>query len=149
MATIQKINGIKQTWHTIEFSNNHTNPTTTPHTVKPPLDSANKRSTRHHEPHQTRCRHNTKPNQKTKSNRSERKVKSTSPGTKQLPTTRNNTSRQPASKVKSEHRYPDHTQSNNQKAARPCTRQRYHNSNTNMNQKKHQPEFINNTQLSK
>src|SRR5699024_12114560 len=23
MATIQKINGIKQTWHTIEFSNNH------------------------------------------------------------------------------------------------------------------------------
>lgn len=31
MATIQKINGIKQTWHTIEFSNNHTNPTTTPH----------------------------------------------------------------------------------------------------------------------
>src|SRR5699024_173344 len=27
-----KINGIKQTWHTIEFSNNHTNPPTTPNT---------------------------------------------------------------------------------------------------------------------
>ena len=46
MATIQKINGIKQTWHTIEFSNNHTNPTTPPHNVRPSSDSANKHDPR-------------------------------------------------------------------------------------------------------
>src|SRR5699024_6473202 len=42
----QKINGIKQTWHTIEFSNNHTNPTTPPHNVRPSSDSANKHDPR-------------------------------------------------------------------------------------------------------
>src|SRR5699024_5030930 len=41
-----KINGIKQTWHTIEFSNNHTNPTTPPHNVRPSSDSANKHDPR-------------------------------------------------------------------------------------------------------
>src|SRR5690625_7962224 len=68
-ATIQK-NGIKQTWHTIEFSNNHTHPTTTPQTRDHHQAVQQKRFTRC-EPHQTGAEHNTKQHHNTMSNQGE------------------------------------------------------------------------------
>src|SRR5690625_623305 len=65
-ATIQK-NGIKQTWHTIEFSNNHTHPTTTPQTRDHHQAAQQKRFTRC-EPHQTGAEHNTKQHHNTMPN---------------------------------------------------------------------------------
>ncbi|NWN89108.1 MAG: hypothetical protein HLX51_11320 [Micrococcaceae bacterium] len=63
-----KINGIKQTWHTIEFSNNHTHPTTTPQTQShhQAVKTHDPQTTMNHTKHS--AEHNTKPKQTTKSN---------------------------------------------------------------------------------
>src|SRR5699024_6424644 len=96
MATIQKINGIKQTWHTIEFSNNHppnNNPTKP---AGPP--SGSKKPTAH----------NTKPSRTRKANQSSQT--NTHHSTPQNASSSTNQAYQQAnSKVKSANRDPNHT----------------------------------------
>src|SRR5699024_12237719 len=96
MATIQQINGIKQTWHTIEFSNNHPPNNTPTRPAGPPSGS------------KTPTAHNTTPSGTTKASQpSQTNAHHSTP--QHASSSTNQAYQQANSKVKSANRDPNHT----------------------------------------